>query len=160
MATRTTRSQTHALGTELPPSPRDNPLSVFGSNRQVSEVVEQFQSFSAPQTAPSASSVRFPTESPTPGAHIIIPDNDQSDASSHLFGSAVVYNHPGHPKIPRGDPPGSPSSDDDSDFPGHNLTPDDDSGLNNCLNPSRHAFYPFLTLLHRNLPPLYYHSIP
>ena len=66
-------------------------------------------------------------ESPTPGAHIIIPDDDQSDASSCLFGGAVVYNNPGHSNIPGGDPPGSPSDDDDSDFPGHNLTPDDDS---------------------------------
>ena len=66
-------------------------------------------------------------ESPTPGAHIIIPDDDQSNASSHLFGGAVVYNDPGHPNIPRGDPPGPPPNDDDSDFPGHNLTPDGDS---------------------------------
>ena len=127
MATRTTRSQTRALGTEPPPSPRDNPLSVFGSNRRVSKVIEQFQSFSARRTAPSASSVRFPTESPTPGARIVIPDDDQSDASSRLFGGAVVYNNPGHPNIPGGDPPGPPPDDDDSDFPGHNLTPDDDS---------------------------------
>ena len=69
----------------------------------------------------------FPTESPTPGARIVIPDNDQSDASSRLFGGAVVYNDPGHPNIPGGDPPGPPPDDDDSDFPGHNLTPDDDS---------------------------------
>ena len=69
----------------------------------------------------------FPTESPTPGARIIIPDDDQSDASSCLFGGAVVYNDPGHPNIPGGNPPGPPSDDDDLDFPGHNLTPDDDS---------------------------------
>ena len=25
-------------------------------------------------------------------------------------------------------------------------------GLDNCLNPSRHTFYPFLTLFHRNIP--------
>ena len=127
MATRTTRSQTRALGTEPPPSPRDNPLSVFGSNRRVSKVIEQFQSFSARRTAPSVSSVHFPMESPTPGAHIDIPDDDQSNASSHLFSSTVVYNDPGHPIIPGGDPPGPPPDDDDSDFPGYNLTPDDDS---------------------------------
>ena len=69
----------------------------------------------------------FPTESPTPGARIIIPDDDQSDASSCLFGGAVVYNDPGHPNIPGGDPPSPPPDDDDLDFPGHNLTPNDDS---------------------------------
>ena len=66
-------------------------------------------------------------ESPTPGACIVIPDDDQSAASSRLFGGTVVYNDPGHPNIPGGDPLGPPPDDDDSDFPGHNLTPDDDS---------------------------------
>ena len=132
MATRTTRTQTHAIGTapSVAPStsPRYNPLNAFGSNRRGPELIGQFQSFSARHTTPSASQPPLPQESPTLGTHIVvIPDYDGSGNSAGLlFGGPAHYDDDdaGDPDFLRGDLP-DPPSDDDPDFPVEGLYPDD-----------------------------------
>ena len=84
MATRTTRSQTRTIGAApsvaSSASPRYNPLNAFRSNQQGPKLVDQFQSFSACRTTPSASQPPPSQESPTLGAHIVvIPDYDGSE---------------------------------------------------------------------------------
>ena len=92
MATRFTRSQTHAISAAplVAPSasPRYNLLNAFGSNQQGPELIDQFQSFSARRTMPSASQPPPSQESPTPGACIVvIPDyNGSENLAGLLFG--------------------------------------------------------------------------
>ena len=132
MATRTTRSQTHAIGAALSvapsASPGYNPLNAFGSNWRGPELVDQFQSFSTCHTIPSASQPPLSQESPTPGAHIVvIPDyNGSENSAGLLFGGPALYDDDdaGDPEFPRGDPP-DPPSDDDPDFSAEDLYPDD-----------------------------------
>jgi hypothetical protein len=129
MATRTTRSQTCAIGANPPPSPRYNPLSVFGSNQRGPELIDQFQSFSTHRTTPSTSQPHPLPDSPTPGVHnITLPDNESSSAKSHLFSGPTVHFDYGQddPDFPGGDPPDL-SSDNDPDFPNNDLFPDNDS---------------------------------
>jgi hypothetical protein len=129
MATRTTRSQTCAIGANPPPSPRYNPLSVFGSNQRGPELVNQSRSFSARRTTPSASQPCPLPDFPTPGAHnIALPDSESSSANSRLFGGPAIHFDYGQddPDFPGGDPPDL-SSDNDPDFPDNDLFPNDDS---------------------------------
>ena len=128
MATRTTRSQTRAIGAapSVAPSasPRYNPLNAFGSNWRGPELVDQFQSFSTCHTMPSASQPPLSQESPTPGAHIVvIPDyNGSENSAGLLFGGPALYddNDAGDLDFPGGNPPDSPS-DDDLDFSAEDL---------------------------------------
>ena len=134
MATRTTRSQTRAIGAapSVAPSasPRYNPLNAFGSNQQGPELIDhdQFQSFSTHYTTPSASQPPLSQESPTLGACIVvILDYDGSKNSAGLlFGGPILYDDDdtGDLDFPRGIPPDLPS-DDDLDFPAEDLYPDD-----------------------------------
>ena len=132
MATRTTRSQTHTIGTapSVAPSasPRYNPLNAFGRNQQGPELIDQFQSFSTHHTMPSASQPPPSQESPTPGACIVvIPHYDGFENSAGpLFGGPALYDddEAGDPDFPRGDSP-DPPSDDDPDFPAEDFYPDD-----------------------------------
>jgi hypothetical protein len=115
MATRTTRSQTRAIGANPLPSPQYNPLSVFGSNQRGPELVDQFWSFSTRRTTPSASQLRPLPDSPTPGVHnIALPDNESSSANSCLFGGPAIHFDYGQDDLdfPRGDPPDLPSNND------------------------------------------------
>ena len=131
MATRVTRSQTHAIGPNPPLSPRYNPLSAFGSNRRGAEIVDQFLSFSACRATPSISQNHPPPESSTPAARIVVlPDNYESpESEDHLFGHPAAFDSDGGgPRFPGDGPPGPPLDDDNPDFPNDDLfAPDPDS---------------------------------
>ena len=124
MATRVTRSQTHAIGPNPPLSLRYNPFSAFGSNQRGAEIVDQFLSFSARRATPLISQNRLPPESPTPAAHIVVlPDNYKSpESKDHLFSRPAAFDGGrGGPRFPGDSPPGPPSDDDDPNFPDDDL---------------------------------------
>ena len=131
MATRVMWSQTRAIGPNPPLFLRYNPLSVFRSNQQGAEIIDQFLSFSACWAMPSISQNHPPPESPTPAACIVIlPDNYESpESEDHLFGQPAAFNGGRRgPRFPRDGPPGPPLDDDDPDFPDDDLfTPDPNS---------------------------------
>ena len=130
MATHVTRSQACALQDQPPLSPRYNPLSVFESNWQGAEVVNQVLSFSACRTTPQAPQDYQTLESETPDPWNP-DDNKHKSEYSHCSVKWVFHtptndgDTPGDLEIPGGGPP----DDDNPDF--NDLLPDPDLKDNN-----------------------------